>query len=116
MERTPRRFWTFAITAGAVLVILAAAASGVFQLVVQSVPGYRADIERYVRDLTGREVRIDELGLTWRYYYPSLDLNGIALMSADGATPVRERCSRCVMAGLATSTAPFVPKTSARTS
>ncbi|MGH8482328.1 MAG: hypothetical protein ACRES8_07700, partial [Nevskiaceae bacterium] len=88
MERTPRRFWTFAITAGAVLVILAAAASGLFQLVVQSVPGYRADVEHYVRELTGRDVRIEQLGLTWRYYYPSLDLNGVALLAADGATPV----------------------------
>ena len=58
MERTPRRFWTFAVTAGAVLVILAAAASGVFQLVVQSVPGYRADVERYVQEATGQHVRI----------------------------------------------------------
>jgi hypothetical protein len=49
MERAPRRFWTLAITAGAVLVIIAAAASGIFQLVVQAVPGYRADVERYVR-------------------------------------------------------------------
>jgi uncharacterized protein (TIGR02099 family) len=88
MERTPRRFWTFAVTAGAVLVILAAAVSGVFQVVVQSVPGYRADVERYVRELTGREVRIEQLGLTWRYYYPSLDLNGVALLAADGQTPV----------------------------
>jgi uncharacterized protein (TIGR02099 family) len=88
MERTPRRFWTFAVSAGAVLVILAAAASGVFRLAVQSVPGYRADVERYVRELTGRNVRIRDLSLTWRYYYPSLDLNGVALLAADDATPV----------------------------
>jgi len=88
MERTPRRFWTFAITAGAVVVILAAAASGVFQLAVQAVPGYREKVERDVRELTGRDVRIDQFGLTWRYYYPSLDLNGVALLAADGVTPV----------------------------
>ncbi|MGQ0587312.1 MAG: YhdP family protein [Gammaproteobacteria bacterium] len=88
MERTPRRFWTFAISAGAMLVILAAAASGVFRLAVQSVPGYRADVERYVRELTGQNVRIADLALTWQYYYPSLDLNGIALLAADGKTAV----------------------------
>lgn len=88
MERAPRRFWTLAITVGAVLVILAAAASGVFQLVVQAAPGYRADVERYVHELTGQRVRIAQLGLTWRYYYPSLDLNGVALLAADGQTPV----------------------------
>jgi uncharacterized protein (TIGR02099 family) len=88
MERTPRRFWTFAVTAGAVLVILAAAVSGVFQIAVQAVPGYRAKVERDVRELTGRDIRIEQLGLTWRYYYPSLDLNGVALLGADGQTPV----------------------------
>lgn len=88
MERARRRFWTLAVTAGAVLVILAAAASGLFQLVVQAAPGYRADVERYVRELTGQPVRIGQLGLTWRYYYPSLDLNGVALLAADGQTPL----------------------------
>lgn len=83
MERRPRRVFTWVITAGAVLVIMAAAASGLFQLAVQAVPGYRADVERYVRDLTGRPVRIGQLGLTWRYYYPSLELIGIALLAED---------------------------------
>lgn len=88
MERTPRRFWTLAVTVGAVLVILAAAASGVFQLVVQAVPGYRADVERYVQEQTGQHVRIGQLSLTWRYYYPSLDLNGVELLGADANTPL----------------------------
>lgn len=84
MKSRRRRFWTFAISTGAVLVILAAAASGLFQLAVQAVPGYRAEVERYVRELSGRPVRIEALGLTWRYYYPSLELIGVALMSEDG--------------------------------
>lgn len=88
MERTRRRFWTWAITGGAVLVIMAAAVSGLFQLAVQAVPGYRADVERYVRELTGRPVRIDSLGLTWRYYYPSLELIGVTLLAEDGSTVV----------------------------
>jgi len=88
MERSRRRFWTFAISAGALLVIVAAAASGLFRLAVQSVPGYRADVENYVRELTGQNVRIGDLALTWQYYYPSLDLDGIALLAADGETPV----------------------------
>ena len=52
MERTPRRFWTFAVSAGAVLVILAAAASGVFRLAVQAVPGYRAKVEADLQELS----------------------------------------------------------------
>ncbi|MGH8441589.1 MAG: YhdP family protein [Nevskiaceae bacterium] len=88
MERAPRRFWTFAISAGAVLVILAAAASGVFRLAVQAIPGYREQVERDVRELTGQNVRIGDLALTWQYYYPSLDLNGVTLLAADGKTAV----------------------------
>ena len=83
MERRPRRVFTWVVTTVAVLVIMAAAASGLFQLAVQAVPGYRADVERYVRDLTGRPVRIGQLGLTWRYYYPSIELIGVALLSED---------------------------------
>jgi uncharacterized protein (TIGR02099 family) len=83
MERRPRRVFTWLITAGAVLVIMAAAASGLFQLAVQAVPGYREKVERDVRELTGRPVRIGQLGLTWRYYYPSLELIGVALLADD---------------------------------
>ncbi|HUR40981.1 MAG TPA: YhdP family protein [Verrucomicrobiae bacterium] len=88
MERTRRRFWGWAISGGAVLVIFAAAASGLFQLAVQAVPGYRADVESYVRELTGRPIRIGSLGLTWRYYYPSLELNEVALLADNGETIV----------------------------
>ena len=86
MERRPRRYWTWVITIGASLVILMAAASGLFQLAVQAVPGYRADVERYVREVSGRPVRIDALGLSWHYYYPTLDLIGIALLGDDERT------------------------------
>lgn len=88
MERRRRRLFTVAISAGAVLVIAAAAASGLFQLVVQAVPGYRGQVEQYVRQVTGRPVRIGALGLTWRYYYPSLELINVALLADDGKTAV----------------------------
>lgn len=86
MERVRRRFWTRAITALAVLVILVASASGLFQIAVQAVPGYRTDIENYVSEITGRPVRIGKLDLTWRYTYPSLDLGQVAMMDGDGKT------------------------------
>lgn len=85
MERKRRRVWTFVTSAAALLVIGAALASGLFQLAVQAVPGYRADVERYVKDVTGRPVRIGALGLTWRYYYPALELQQVALLDANGA-------------------------------
>lgn len=88
MERRSRRFWTWAITAGAVVVIAAAAVSGLFQIAVQAMPGYRAEIERYVREVTGRPIRIEALGLTWQYYYPSLELIGVALLHGESGEPV----------------------------
>jgi uncharacterized protein (TIGR02099 family) len=88
MERRPRRVLAWIISGAAVLVIMAAAASGLFQFAVQAVPGYRDDVERYVRDVSGRPVRIGALGLTWHYYYPSLELIGVALLAEDGKTVV----------------------------
>lgn len=84
MERSRRRFWTRATTVLAVLVIIAATISGLFQLAVQAVPGYRTDIEHYVQQLTGQPVRIGTLDLTWRYTWPSLDLGRVALLDAEG--------------------------------
>lgn len=85
MERKRRRVWTFAISVFATLVIAAALASGLFQLAMVAVPGYRAEIERYVTEVTGRPVRIGALSLVWRYYYPALELRQVALLDADGA-------------------------------
>lgn len=90
MERVRRRFWTRTITALAVLVILVASASGLFQIAVLAVPGYRTDIENYVSEVAGRPVRIGKLDLTWRYTYPSLDLGQVALMDGDGKTVLLE--------------------------
>jgi uncharacterized protein (TIGR02099 family) len=84
MQRIRRRFWTLVISTAAAIVLSAAVASGLFQLAVESVPGYRAEIENYVRDVTGHPVRIGNLALTWRYYYPSLDLTEVALLDPEG--------------------------------
>ncbi|HUS25359.1 MAG TPA: hypothetical protein VM369_10450, partial [Candidatus Binatia bacterium] len=88
MKVRRRRVWTWLVTLGAGFVLLAAVASGMFQLAVQAMPGYRADIERYVSQVAARPVRIGAIALTWHYYYPSLDLSQVALMSSDGARPV----------------------------
>lgn len=85
MERKRRRIWTFVTSVLATLVIAAAMASGLFQLAVLALPGYHGDVERYVQEVTGRRVRIGELGLTWRYYYPALELRQVALLGAGGA-------------------------------
>ena len=41
MERVRRRWWTWSVSVLAVLVILAAAVSGLFQLAVLELPSYR---------------------------------------------------------------------------
>lgn len=91
MEKTRRRFWTFAISAAAGVVILAGAASGLFQIAVQAVPGYRQEVESKLRAAAGRPIRIDAIALTWRYYYPGLDLSGATLLSESGAPLLQAR-------------------------
>src|SRR5689334_22401169 len=86
MQRFPRRFWTWLIAGVSGLVFLAAVVSQAFQFAVQAVPGYRADVEKYVQQVTGRPVRIGSLDLVWRYYYPELELHDVSLMSEDGET------------------------------
>lgn len=79
MERVRRRFWTWAVTAFAALVIFAAAVSGVFQLAVLSVPSYRDDLAAWVSRTAQRPVEIGGIGLVWRGIYPRLDLHDITL-------------------------------------
>lgn len=91
MEKTRRRLWAWAVSLGAGLVILAAAASGLFQIAVQAVPRYRADVEAELTRMAGRPIRVERLGLTWRYYYPSVDLIGVALLDGQGAPLLEAR-------------------------
>lgn len=79
MERVRRRFWTWAVTVFAALVIFAAAVSGVFQLAVLSVPSYRDDLAAWVSRTAQRPVEIGGIGLVWRGIYPRLDLHDITL-------------------------------------
>ncbi|MBI2382721.1 MAG: TIGR02099 family protein [Gammaproteobacteria bacterium] len=83
MERSRRRLWTRLITATAILMVAAAVLSGLFQIAVLAVPGYRQDLAGWVSRLAGRPVRIGTLALTWRGYYPSLDLGQVEIRSPD---------------------------------
>src|ERR1051326_1364498 len=85
MERRRRRFWTITITVVSSLIVLAALVSGAFQLAVRAVPGYRLQLSQKLGDLLGRPVTIGDLRLTWRGYYPSLDLDRITLLATPSA-------------------------------
>jgi uncharacterized protein (TIGR02099 family) len=85
MERRRRRFWTITITVVSSLIVLAALVSGAFQLVVRAAPGYRVQLQEQLGELLGRPVVIGDLRLTWRGYYPSLDIDRITLLATPSA-------------------------------
>src|SRR5437870_865950 len=85
MEKRRRRWWTISITVVSSLIVLAAMVSGAFQIAVRSVPGYREQLSQKLGDLLGRPVSIGDLRLTWRGYYPSLDLDRITLLATPSA-------------------------------
>jgi uncharacterized protein (TIGR02099 family) len=80
MERRRRRWWTVAVTGASVLVIGAALVSGLFQLAVRAMPGYREQLSDRLAAVLGRPVEIGALQLSWRGYYPSLDLDRVSLL------------------------------------
>lgn len=88
MERRKRRWWTRAITWVSTLVVAAAVISGLFQLAVSAVPGYRDELAAKVSVALGRPVRIGDVHLAWRWLWPMLDLSDVSLLAADQKTPL----------------------------
>lgn len=88
MERTKRRWWTWAVSLIAATVIVGAVSSGAFQLAVLAVPSYREDLAAWVGDATGRPVQIGGISLSWRGLAPRFDLSGITLYSDDGQSQI----------------------------
>jgi uncharacterized protein (TIGR02099 family) len=88
MERTKRRWWTWAVSLIAATVIVGAVASGAFQLAVLAVPSYREDLATWVTEATGRPVQIGGISLSWRGLAPRFDLSGITLYSDDGNSQI----------------------------
>ncbi|MES0872806.1 YhdP family protein [Sinimarinibacterium thermocellulolyticum] len=88
MERTKRRWWTWAVSLTAAAVVLGAVASGAFQLAVLAVPSYREDLAVWVGEATGRPVQIGGVSLSWRGLAPRVELSGITLYSDDGASQI----------------------------
>ncbi|MBX6420604.1 MAG: TIGR02099 family protein [Nevskia sp.] len=86
MQSGRRRWWTFAVSTLAALLVLAASVSLLFRLAVEAVPGYRLKLQDWVTQAVGVPVRIAAVGLTWRGLRPSLDLSDVALLDA-GGTP-----------------------------
>lgn len=84
MERVKRRWWTWAITLLAALVIVGAVISGLFQLAVLALPSYRADLSAWITQVANRPVQIGGINLGWRGIEPRLDLDDITLFSEDG--------------------------------
>ncbi|HUP91686.1 MAG TPA: YhdP family protein [Solimonas sp.] len=79
MERVRRRFWTWSVSAIAMLVIAGAVVSGLFQLAVLALPSYRDDLSAWVTRVADRPVQIGGVNLVWRGVSPRLDLSDITL-------------------------------------
>jgi uncharacterized protein YhdP len=84
MERVRRRWWTWTVSVVAVLVILAATVSGLFQAAVLALPSYREDLSAWVTKVAGRPIDIGGISLVWHGIYPRIDLSDITLYSDDG--------------------------------
>lgn len=84
MERVKRRWWTWAITLLAAIVIVGAVISGLFQIAVLALPSYRADLSAWITHVADRPVQIGGVNLGWRGIEPRLDLSDITLFSEDG--------------------------------
>ncbi|WP_028079961.1 YhdP family protein [Solimonas soli] len=84
MERVKRRWWTWAITLLATVVIFGAVISGLFQLAVLALPSYRADLSAWVTHVANRPVQIGGVNLGWHGIEPQLELSDITLFSEDG--------------------------------
>lgn len=84
MERVKRRWWTWAITLMATVVILGAVISGLFQLAVLALPSYRADLSAWVTHVANRPVQIGGVNLGWHGIKPQLELADITLFSETG--------------------------------
>lgn len=84
MQRVRRRWWTWTVSVVAVLVILAATVSGLFQAAVLALPSYRDDLSGWVTKVAGRPVDIGGISLVWHGIYPRIDLSDITLYSDDG--------------------------------
>jgi uncharacterized protein (TIGR02099 family) len=87
MERVKRRWWTVSVTLLASLVVLAAVISGLFQLAVLALPGYRQQLSDYVSRVADRPIDIGGVALVWYRLRPQLELDDIVLYSDDGETP-----------------------------
>lgn len=87
MERVKRRWWTVSVTVLASLVVLAAVISGLFQLAVLALPGYREQLSEYVSRVADRPIDIGGVALVWYRLRPQLELDDIVLYSDDGETP-----------------------------
>jgi uncharacterized protein (TIGR02099 family) len=88
MERVRRRWWTWTVSVFAMLVILAATVSGLFQAAVLALPSYRDDLSDWVTKVAGRPVDIGGVSLVWHGIFPRLDLSDITLYSDDGEDEV----------------------------
>lgn len=87
MERVKRRWWTWSVSALAVVIVLGALISAGFQFAVLAVPGYREQISDYVSRVAGRPIDIGGVNLGWQGLAPRLDLTDITLYADDGESP-----------------------------
>uniref|UniRef100_UPI0025E478CF YhdP family phospholipid transporter n=1 Tax=Nevskia sp. TaxID=1929292 RepID=UPI0025E478CF len=109
MKRTAKRWWTRLITVLAVLTVAAAAISAGFALLIDSVPGYRHDLESAVAKAVGHPARVGSMALTWSGLRPTLDLREVALLDDRGAPLLAARRIRLGLSPTRLVTGPRTP-------
>jgi Predicted membrane protein len=85
MERRPRRWWLRLEVLVAALIVLAAAISALFQLLVASLPEYRQAAEQRLSAAVGTPVSMSALRLAWHDFEPVLVFDGLRVAPAQGA-------------------------------
>ncbi len=87
MERVRRRWWTTGVSLLAALVVAGAVLSGLFQVAVMTLPGYRDQLSAYISRVAGRPIEIGGIALVWQGFQPQFELSDIVVYSDDGESP-----------------------------
>jgi uncharacterized protein YhdP len=90
MQPRPRRWWTWAVSALAAVVVLATCLSLLFRVAMERVPGYRHKVEALIAQAVGHPARVGAIALTWRGLEPHLELSEVALLDESDGRPLMQ--------------------------
>lgn len=82
-ELSPRRWWSRGLIWACLALAFVLTVAIAFQLAVRMLPGYRHRIEAEVSRNLGQPVLMQQIGLTWRWAQPMLEISDLRILSAD---------------------------------